>query len=328
MLSPMAIRSVAQASLRRRPFSVADARRAGMGWDHLQTKTWTRMSRGQYAWVGLPQDAGLKLVAVAQRLPAGYAFSGLTAAWLLGLDVSWSEPIEVTIARNVPVRARAGVTLRRAALAESDVIRQRGFRMTSAMRTVCDLGSRRDAVESVVAVDMALRAGLVELAKLERHVHAHPGEKGIKRLRRAVRLADPRSESPMETRMRLELITAKLPLPLVQADLRDATGNFIGRADLYYPDRRLVIEYDGMDHKDRLVADLRRQNALVNAGYHILRFTATDLRTPRSVAAQVRLARSLLASYPVSPDEASTKPSETLDSPDYPLVGIWASPAS
>src|SRR5207249_12086076 len=51
--------------------------------------------------------------------------------------------------------------------------------------------------------------------------------------------------------------------------------------------------------KDRLVADLRRQNALVNAGYHILRFTATDLRTPRSVAAQVRLARSLLASYPV-----------------------------
>ena len=328
MLSPMDMRSVAQASLRRRPFSVADARRAGTSWDHLQTKTWTRMSRGQYAWVGLPQDARLKLVAVAQRVPAGYAFSGLTAAWLLGLDVSWSEPIEVTIARNVPVRARAGVTLRRAALAESDVIMQRGFRMTSAMRTVCDLGSRRDAVESVVAVDMALRARLVELTKLERHVHAHPGEKGIKRLRRAVRLADPRSESPMETRMRLELITAKLPLPLVQAELRDATGNFIGRADLYYPDRRLVIEYDGTNHKDRLVADLRRQNALVNAGYHILRFTAADLRTPRSVAAQVRLARSLLASYPVSPDEASTRPSETLDSPDYPLVGISASPAS
>src|SRR3989442_11921739 len=103
MLSPMDMRSVAQASLRRRPFSVADARRAGMGWDHLQTKTWTRMSRGQYAWVGLPQDAGLKLVAVAQRLPARYAVSRLTAPWLLRFDVSWSQPIRVTIARHRPV---------------------------------------------------------------------------------------------------------------------------------------------------------------------------------------------------------------------------------
>jgi len=124
-------------------------------------------------------------------------------------------------------------------------------------------------------------------------------------LRRTVRLADPRSESPMETRMRLELITARLPRPSVQAALRDATGNFIGRSDLYHPDRRLVIEYDGENHKDRLVADLRRQNALVNAGYHLLRFTAADLRTPGSVVTQVRRARSVLARYPVSPDEAA-----------------------
>ena len=301
----MPMRAKRNLALRRSPFTVADARGTGMSWDDLQTKTWTRMSRGQYAWVGLPQDARLKLVAVAQRVPAGYAFSGLTAAWLLGLDVSWCEPIEVTIARDVPVRARVGVRLRRAALSESDVIKRLGLRITSPLRTVCDLGSRRDAVESVVAVDMALHARLFELSRLERHVHAHPGEKGIKRLRRAVRLADPRSESPMETRIRLELIRARLPRPSVQAELRDSTGNFIGRADLYYPDRRLVIEYDGQNHKDRLVADLRRQNALVNAGYHLLRFTGADLRTPGSVVTQVRRARSVLASYPVSPDAAA-----------------------
>jgi very-short-patch-repair endonuclease len=152
---------------------------------------------------------------------------------------------------------------------------------------------------------MAFHPRLVELSRLEHHVHAHPGEKGIKRLRRAVRLADPGSESPMETRMRLELIRARLPRPLVQAELRDATGNFVGRADLYYPDRRLVIEYDGQNHKDRLLADLRRQNALVNAGYHLLRFTGADMRPPGSVVMQVRRARSVLASYPVSPDEAA-----------------------
>jgi very-short-patch-repair endonuclease len=81
----------------------------------------------------------------------------------------------------------------------------------------------------------------------------------------------------------------------VQADLHDAAGEFLGRADLYYPDRRLVIEYDGENHRDRLVSDVRRQNALVNAGYHVLRFTAADLRTAGLVADQVRRARSRLA---------------------------------
>jgi hypothetical protein len=220
-----------------------------MRWDDLQTRAWTRLSRGQYAWAGLPQDAMLQLQAVADRMPVEYAFSGLTAAWLLGLDVAWGDPIEVTIDREVPVRARAGVRLRRAALPQSDVINRQGFRTTSAMRTVCDLGSRRDLVGSVVAVDLALHACLVTLPQLGSHVQAHPGQKGVKRLRRAVRLADPRSESPMETRLRMELIKARLPCPCVQAEIRDAAGDFIARADLYYPDRKSVIEYDGDNHR-------------------------------------------------------------------------------
>ena len=264
-----------------------------------------RISHGQYAWVGLPQDVRLKLQAVAKRVPPHCAFSGQTAAWILGLDTAWCEPVEVTIGRDVPVRARVGVKLRRAALPESDVIVRSGLRVTSAMRTVRDLGGRADLVESVVAVDVALRAGLVHLSELASHVATHPGEKGIRRLRRALGLADPRSESPMETRLRLELIMARLPRPSVQSELCDRRGNFIGRADLYYPDRRLVIEYDGDNHKERLVADLRRQNALVNAGYHLLRFTVADLRSAGSVVAQVRRARAMLPSHPVRPDKAA-----------------------
>jgi len=305
MIRPVAVQSSRRVALRRGPFTVADARRLGMQWDDLQTKTWTRLSRGQYAWAGLPPDAELTLQAVAERMPPEYAFSGLTAAWLLGVDVAWGDPIEVTIGREVPVRARAGVRLRRAALPRSDVIHRQGFRTTSAMRTVCDLGSRRDLVGSVVVVDMVLHADLVTLPQLESHLQTHPGQKGVKRLRRAVRLADSRAESPMETRLRMELIRARLPRPSVQAEIRDAAGDFIGRAHLYYPDRRLVIEYDGDNHRDRLVADLRRQNAIVNAGYHLLRFTVADMRTTGSIAAQVRRARAMLARYPVSPDGAT-----------------------
>src|SRR5256884_8278026 len=160
MLEGMAVKPSPQPALRGGPFTVADARRVGLRWDDLQTRIWTRLSRGQYAWTGLPQDARLKLRAIAQRVPASYAFSGSTAAWLLGLDVGWCDPIEVTIGRDVPVRARAGVRLRRAALPESDVTRRLGLRMTSPLRTVWDRGSRRGSVDSAVAVDSGALARL------------------------------------------------------------------------------------------------------------------------------------------------------------------------
>jgi len=285
MLSPV------PKELKAHPFTVAEARDSGLSWLSLQTSAWRRMSRGQYTWTGLQHDVELTLRAVGKRLPERAAFSGNTAAWLLGLDFSPCEPIEVTIPRDLPARARAGVRLRRASLPDADFMIRRGFRCTTPLRTACDLGSRADLVESTVALDMALHAGIVDLRALTSYVEASAGTKGIKRLRRAVGFAEPRSESPMETRLRLQLIKARLPRPEVQVDLYDDYGRFLARADLYYPDVRLVIEFDGQNHRDRLVPDLRRQNALVNAGYHILRFTAPDVLTHSAVASQVRRAR-------------------------------------
>ncbi|TMG22797.1 MAG: DUF559 domain-containing protein [Chloroflexi bacterium] len=97
------------------------------------------------------------------------------------------------------------------------------------------------------------------------------------------------AESPMETRLRWLLIESGLPPPEVQRDLRDDDGRFVGRADLYYAASRLAIEYDGGNHRDRLVEDNRRQNLLINAGFRLLRFTASDVhQRPDVVTAQVR----------------------------------------
>src|SRR5450759_1505490 len=66
---------------------------------------------------------------------------------------------------------------------------------------------------------------------------------------------------------------------------------FVGRADLYYPAARLVLEYDGANHRDRLVEDNRRQNRLLNAGFGLLRFTAADIHNqPQVFEAQVQSA--------------------------------------
>lgn len=275
------------AELRVGPFTVGEARSLGLTWKELQARRWRRVSYGRYLWSRLPADVDLMLKTVADRLPPAAVFSGLTAAWLLGLDTRPDDPIEVTVERDMPVRARAGVKLRRAFLPAADVEIRRGYRITNALRTVRDLGSRKDVAESVVAIDMALHAQLVDIAAIERLVESNRGAKGIARLRRAVALASPRPESPMETRLRLLLVSAGLPIPDLQVDLHDDHGQFLGRADLYYPAAGLVIEFDGQNHRDRMVADARRQNALVNAGYSVLRFTAADLQNPGAVAALV-----------------------------------------
>ena len=156
------------------------------------------------------------------------------------------------------------------------------------MRTLTDLGRRAPLVEAVVALDEALHRQLVNRDRLHRFARAHRGGKGIARLRTALELVEPATESPMETRLRLVLVMAGLPRPAAQVPVHDG-GQFIARPDLLYCAQRLALEYDGGTHRNSLVEDNRRQNRLVAAGYRILRFTASDvMRHPDTVVAKVR----------------------------------------
>ena len=136
---------------------------------------------------------------------------------------------------------------------------------------------------------MAVQAGRTTGERLRDYANSVKGRVGAYRLRELAAIAAP-AESPMETRLRWLLIQSGLPAPEVQTDLYGATG-FVGRADLYYPSAHLVIEFDGGNHRERMVSDDRRQNLIVNAGYRILRFTTADVRARAdTVVAQVRAA--------------------------------------
>jgi hypothetical protein len=278
----MAPRPVVPAALMSGPFTVAEAARVGVSWDQLQGATWTRVSTGFYVLSSLATDPTSLLVAVRRRLPRAAVFAGRTAGWLHGLDLPPCEPVEVIVPRATGVAARAGIRVHRSLTLEGrDVVIRRGLRTTTIRRTLSDLATRLPVVEVVVLVDAAVRRGLVSLQELS----------ALPRLARAVDLAAPASESPMETRLRVGLVLAGLPRPEVQVELRDRSREFIARVDLYYPSHRLAIEYDGSNHRDRLVEDNRRQNAILRAGYTLLRFTAPDvLRTPDATVAQVRAA--------------------------------------
>jgi len=66
------------------------------------------------------------------------------------------------------------------------------------------------------------------------------------------------------------------------------------KIDLAFPDVKVAIEIDGWAwhvDQDRFVGDRRKQNALVRAGWTVLRFTWHDLtRTPGAVVAQIAAA--------------------------------------
>ena len=222
-------------------------------------------------------------------LPRGGLFSGRTAAWLHGLDLAPCNPIEVTLPRRSPTSRLAGVSLTRSDVDDTDVANVQDLPATSARRTIADLARRLPLVDAVVQLDVALHRRLVRIDQLRLWVDAHTGYRGIGRLRRALDLAEPASESPMETRLRMLLVLAGLPKPQVQVSIYDENGHFVARPDLCYSAKRLVLEYDGGTHRNSLVADNRRQNRLLDAGYRVLRFTASDIyQSQSSVVGLVR----------------------------------------
>ena len=263
-------RPLVPAELTHGPFTVAEARRAGLARWNLEGVSWRRLAPGIYAWAGVPVTPALKLEAFRLRMPQSAAFSGRTAAWLHGLDVAPCEPVEIQ--RDC-----------------CDAVVRRGFRATSLLQTLFDIGRRLNLVEAVVITDMALHARLVNRSELVDWFHSCAGRKGVDAARKVLQHADSGAESPMETRLRMLLVLNGLPRPGVQVPIRDEKGGFVGRPDLYYPEHRLGLEYDGETHRTSLVADNQRQNRLQVAGISLLRFTASDvLRRPDSVLAQVR----------------------------------------
>lgn len=235
----------------------------------------------------------IHLELLSRKLPRGAVFSGRTAAWLHGLDLPPCDPVEITLPRLATTSRRAGMSVRRSDLREGDASFVQSLPVTSATRTVADLGRREPLVEAVVALDMALQRRVVDRTQVKTWIDAHPGCHGLKRLRQAFDLSDAKAESPMETRLRLVLVLNGLRRPVVQPYLYDDGGMFIARPDLYYPDALLAIEFDGGVHRNALVTDNRRQNRILEAGYRLLRFTAGDVfHAPAAVVGQVERALS------------------------------------
>jgi very-short-patch-repair endonuclease len=272
------------------PFSLAEARAAGLTLSSLKGSAWRRLGSELYCWRGWRDDRWTLLSAWKRHLPRRVIFSGRSAAAIHGLDFDPCNPVEVIAATDSSLRSVSGLVVRHCDVPKDEVVTIRRLPLTSLERTLRDLCLQWPADEALVAVDMAVRLKLADVVGLWQYTQASAGRPGAKQMRQIVSLAEP-AESPMETRLRWLLLQAGLPRPQVQTDLHDDKDRFVGRADLYYRASRLVLEFDGGNHRERLVDDDRRQNRLIDAGFTVLRFTTADLRgRPEVVVAQVRSA--------------------------------------
>lgn len=214
------------------------------------------------------------------------------AARLWGIDlVQPSRVRHVTVAR-CRSRARYPATkVHRADLA--DVAEVAGIPVTTAVRTVLDLCRTLPQAHAVAAADAALRKRLLTLPELLEAAAALAPACGRPQVREVVTRLDALSGSVLESLCRLCLEDAGLR-PFETQYLVAAAGGTIGRVDFAWPEQRLVVEVDGYAfHADRSTYrnDRRRGNALVLAGWRVLRFSWEDVvGSPQVVVAQVRAA--------------------------------------
>ena len=245
---------------------------------------WRRVLRGTYApGSGVP-DLRLRAAAAARLLPDHAVVADRCLLWLMGVDVlpPGAPVLEVVVPRGAVVPQRCDVRARTSDLPAHDVLAlgPAGLPCLRPGRAVADLLRLLPLVEAVVVADATRRAGLCDGEGLQRELAAAAGLRNVVRARRALELSDPLAESPPESRLRVALRAAGLR-PVAQHVVLDAQGRFVARVDLALPELRLALEHDGQavhDRPDAFVADRRRQNALVAAGWTVLRFTAADLR--------------------------------------------------
>jgi hypothetical protein len=241
-----------------------------------------RVLHDAYVLADVPDDATTRAAALRRVLPPDVALSHWAALWALGLDVlprdrSKVEQIDVTVPRGRHLERRTGVRPHCALLPDHELNEVNGLLVVSAERAFVDVARSFGLVEGVAAGDAALRSGATTVPLIEAAVERARGLRRVTVARAALPHLEPRSESLMESRIRVGFVLAGGPRMDAQVDLYDEAGTHCGRADLFL--RGVAVEYDGREARlarDRFTSDRRRGNAIANLAVEVRRFSADD----------------------------------------------------
>lgn len=241
----------------------------------------------------------LRLTALLRTLSPGQFLTRRTAARALGLPVlEQGTAIEIGAIRPTRPPRRPGVAghqLRAGALAE---IPLPPWWLPSPSEVWCLLAQVAGLDELVAAGDRLVSGASrwerpqTSIAALGHAVRRFARCTGSTLRTAALPLIRTGVESPGETRLRLLLIRAGLPEPVVSCAVPTARRVF--RADLGYPELCIALEYEGEYHfqggTEQARIDVARHEAMRDAGWIVLRVTALDLREASGLLFRLRRA--------------------------------------
>ncbi|MGB6163258.1 MAG: type IV toxin-antitoxin system AbiEi family antitoxin domain-containing protein [Pseudonocardiaceae bacterium] len=266
------------------------ARTAGMSQDavdrRLATQRWERLHPGVYLAADHPYTDEVRLRAAVLWAGKDAVAHGTSAAWWHDLGPALPATVEVTVRRSRNPGTQPGVSVRRRDLPYPDLVAVRDLWVTDLSRTVLEAAVALGPQGSEL-LDRALQRR-VKFPALYRAHCRNQGRQDSAQASRLLVVAADRAASHAE-RLLVRLLRAA-----------EITGWTLGHPaqgyliDLAFPVHRVAIEVDGWAWHmtaDRFVDDRRRQNALVNAQWTVLRFTWHDLvARPDGVVNEIRVA--------------------------------------
>lgn len=256
--------------------------------NELRSTAWQRLFRDIYVCACVSITHQVRAVAAATVLLPGAVVTGPSAAVIWGVEAAGAlDEVELTVSPGTTIPALRGVRVRRRVLPDDAVTVRGRVRVTAPIPTALDIARCLPLEEAVVVLDRLLARRVLHLADLTAAAETATGP-GCRQLRRAVGLADGKSESQQETRLRLVLHSSRLPRPVAQFSVYDASG-FVARVDFAWPDLRVAVEYEGRWHGERqnVARDRRRLNRLTAAGWTVVFVTAEDLADPVRLMARI-----------------------------------------
>jgi len=137
------------------------------------------------------------------------------------------------------------------------------------------------------------RNGLLDLDEMRSAMLELAGRPGSKRAAIAMKWVRPGTDSLYETRLRLLLVRAGLPEPIVNCEVPCPEAGRIFHVDLGYDKEKLAVEYDGAVHvgnRTQMAIDANRRRLLQDQGWTIITVTAEQLRTPDQIVRSVESA--------------------------------------
>lgn len=273
----------------------------------LRSGALERPRRGAYtdgpAWRSMTDEQryAVRCRAAYRQASAEVCLSHASALPLLGAPVWDVDLTDVHLTRldGRTGRREAGINQHRGAVGEGDILSEHDYRISSPLRAALEITTMASVESSLVAVNFFLHRRDFTPGQLRDSYVKFERWPGSLKSDLVVRLADPRIESPGESRTAYFLWRFSFPSFEPQYEISDR-GELIALLDFALPDHKIWIEFDGRvkyqkylkageDATTVVLREKRREERVAEiTGWRCLRVTWADLAHPERLAARLR----------------------------------------